>query len=96
MCSGKNGGWGIGDSARQGSLGVIVQAAASAATLLVTAAVPRELRIDPCKKKSRRGELGRVEQRSVDGRSRGSRCHNRSTFYSENAAAEFAKICVFR
>jgi hypothetical protein len=81
-----------GESARQGSLGVIVQAAATAATLLVTAAVPRELRIDPCEKKSKRDELRRVGQRSVDSRRRGSRWHSRSTFYSGNAATKFSKM----
>ena len=80
-------GWGKG--ARQGSLGVIAQVAATAAPPLVTAAVPRDLRIDPCEKKSKRDELRRVGQRSVGGR--GSRWHSRSTFYSGNAAAKFAK-----
>jgi hypothetical protein len=53
--------------------GVIAQVAATPAPRLVTAAVPRELRVDPCEKKSKREELGRVGQRSVDGRRRGSR-----------------------
>jgi hypothetical protein len=90
MCSGGRGLGESGESARQGSLGVIVQAAATAAALLVTAAVPRELRIDPCEKKSKRDEL-----RSVGGCKRGSRWHSRSTFYSGNAAAKFAKKCPF-
>jgi hypothetical protein len=93
MCSGRNGGWG--NRGKVGSLGVIVQTAATAATRLVTAAVPRDLQIDPCEKKSKRDELRRVGQRSVDGRKRGSRWHSRSTFYSGNAAAKFAKICGF-
>ena len=74
-------------------LGVVAQAAASAAPPLVTAAAPRDLRIDPCERKSKRDELRRVGQRSVGGR--GSRWHGRSTFYSGNAAAKFAKISFF-
>ena len=69
--------------------------AATAAPALVTAAVPRDLRIDPCERKSKRDELRRAGQRSVGGRRRGSRKHNRSTFYSGNAAAKFATICGF-
>ena len=57
-------------------LGVIAQGAAAAAPRLVTAAVPRDLRIYPCEKKSTRDELGRVRQRSVGGRRRGSRKHD--------------------
>ena len=53
-------------------LSVIAQVAATAAPRLVTAAVPRDLRIDPCEKKSKK-KLGRVGQRSVGGRGRGSR-----------------------
>ena len=75
-------------------LGVIAQGAATAAPALVTAAVPRDLRIDPCEKKSKRDELRRLGQRSVDDLRRGSRSHSRSTFYSGNAAAKFAKISV--
>ena len=86
---------GLGKSARQGSLGVIKQFAAAAAPSLVTAAVPRDLRIDPCEKKSKRDELSRVGQRSVGGRRSWSREHNRSTFYSGNAAAKFAKCSIF-
>jgi len=41
--------------------------------LWVTAAVPSELRIDPCEKKSKKDELRPGGQRSVDGRRRGSR-----------------------
>ena len=76
-------------------LGVIAQVAGTAVPPLVTAAVPRELRIDPCEKKSKRDKLRRVGQRSVGGRRRGSRSHSRSTFYSGNPAAKFAKISVF-
>jgi hypothetical protein len=46
-------------------LGVIAQVAAAAAPVLVTAAVPRDLRVDPCERKSKRDEPGRVEERSV-------------------------------
>lgn len=38
-------------------LGVIAQVAATAALRSVTAAVPRELRIDPCEKKSKETSL---------------------------------------
>ena len=58
-------GWGKGT--RQGLSGVIAQLAATAAPPLVTAAAPRELRIDPCEKKKaaslrsrRRGALVQV------------------------------------
>jgi len=74
MCSGENGGWGIGGKELvRDQLGVIAQVAATAVPPLVTAAVPRELRIDPCEKKSKRDEPGRVGQRSVGGRKRWSR-----------------------
>ena len=74
MCSGRNGGRGNrGKVLVRDQSGVIAQVAATAAPRLVTAAVPRELRVDPCEKKSKREELGRVGQRSVDGRRRGSR-----------------------
>lgn len=39
-------------------LGVIAQVAAAAAPRLVTAAVPRDLRVDPCEKKSKETSLG--------------------------------------
>lgn len=56
--------WGLRlrEGARHGSLGVIASVAAPAAPQLVTAAVPHDLRIDPCEKKSKRNELRRVEQ----------------------------------
>jgi hypothetical protein len=91
----RSGGKGRGKVLVRDQLGVIAQVAATAVPCLVTAAVPREPRIDPCEKKPKGAELRRVRQRSIDGRRRGSRWHNRSTFYSENTAAEFAKICVF-
>ena len=74
---------------------MIAQAAATVVPALVTAAVPRYLRVDPCERKSKRDEPGRAGQRSVDSRERGSREHGRSTFYSGNAAAKFAKMCGF-
>jgi hypothetical protein len=74
---------------------VIAHAAAAVVPVLVTAAVPRDLRVDPCEEKSKRNQLRRVRQRSVAGRRRGSREHGRSTFYSGNEAAKFAKICAF-
>ena len=56
MCSGRNGGWGNleGKALVRDQLGVIAQVAAAVAPPLVTAAVPRELRIDPSEKKSKR------------------------------------------
>jgi hypothetical protein len=77
---------------------VIVQAAATAATLLVTAAVSRELRIGPCEKESEKRELRRVATESDGGRRRESHGQDSSiaTFYSGKAAAKFAKTCFFR
>jgi hypothetical protein len=76
MCSGGMGAWVGGIVLVRDQLGVIAQGAAAAAPRLVTAAVPRDLRIDPCEKRSKRDELRRVGQRSVDGRRRGSRKHD--------------------
>jgi len=60
MCSGRNGGRGNrGKVLVRDQLGVIAQVTATAAPRLVTAAVPRELRIDPCEKKSKRREFAR-------------------------------------
>jgi hypothetical protein len=57
-CSG--GLWGLGVKVLvRDRLGLIAQVAATAAPPLVTAAVPRELRIDPCEKKSKRREFAR-------------------------------------
>jgi len=60
---------------------------------LVTAAAPRDLRIDPYEKKSR--ELNPAAPWSIDGRrssrERGSSGHGRSTCYSGKTAAKFAK-----
>jgi len=61
MRSGGNGGWGIGGKVLvRDQLGVIAQVAATAAPRLVTAAVPRELRIDNCEKKFERDETRRL------------------------------------
>ena len=46
-------------------LGVIAQVAATAVPALVTAAVPRELRVDPCEKKSKRDELRRGDKEAL-------------------------------
>jgi len=65
--------WGAGveeKGARQGSLGVIAQVAATAAPPLVTAEVPPELWIDPCEKKKNR-EPGPAAPWSIGNRSRG-------------------------
>jgi hypothetical protein len=57
MCSGRKGGSGeSGERLVRDQLGVIAQEAATAAPRLLTAAVPRELRMDPCEKKSKREE----------------------------------------
>ena len=97
MCSGRNGGWG--NSGESDLSGIVRPAGAGAATVapvLVTAAVPRDLRVDPCEEKSKRHELRRMRQRSVDGRGRrcGSGKHGRSTFYSGKEAAKFAEMCT--
>ena len=76
-------------------LGVIARAAAIVAPCLVTAAVPRDLLIDPCEKKSKKDEIRRVGQRSVGGRRRESCGHGRSTIYSGNAGSKFAKCSIF-
>ena len=59
MCSGGLGaaGLGLGKGAGRDWLCVMDQVAATAAPPLVTAAVPRELRIDPCEKKSKETRL---------------------------------------
>jgi hypothetical protein len=58
MRSGGNGVGGIGGKLLvRDQLGVIAQVAATAAPRLVTAAVPRELRVDPCEKKSKETSL---------------------------------------
>jgi hypothetical protein len=75
---------------------VIAQAAATAAPPLVTAAAPRELRIDPCEKKKSR-ELRPAAPRSVGGRSRGRGCHWHAsrgsivTFFSGKTGKKFSK-----
>ena len=59
MCSGGNGVGGIGGKELvTDQLGLIGQVAAAAAPRLVTAAVPRDLRVDPCEKKSKETSLG--------------------------------------
>jgi len=66
-CSG--GLWGLGVKVLfRDRLGLIAQVAATAAPPLVTAAVPRELRIDPCEKKSKRRELARWREGALPGR----------------------------
>ena len=59
MCSGGNGVGGIGGKGLvRDQLGLIGQVAAAAAPRLVTAAVPHDLRVDPCEKKSKETSLG--------------------------------------
>jgi len=65
--------WGMGFGVKErcssvDELSVIAEAAATPAPHLVTAADPRDLRIDPSAKKSEQGEPSRIEQRRVDGR----------------------------
>jgi len=72
-------------------LGVIAPVAATAAPPLVTAAVPRELRIDPCEKKTKGNECARWREGAPTGRW----CHGHgvsiSTYYSGNGGAKFSK-----
>ena len=70
MCSGGMGAWVGGIVLVRDQLGVIAQGAAAAAPRLVTAAVPRDLRIDPCEKKKSR-ERRPAAPWSIAGRSRG-------------------------
>ena len=97
VCSGGIGVGGIGGKVLvRDRLGVIAQAAATAAPPLVTAAAPRELRIDPCEKKKSR-ELRPAAPSSVGGRSRGRGCHWHTsrgsivTFFSGKTGKKFSK-----
>ena len=67
------GGWGVKVLVRD-RLGVIGPVAATAVPPLVTAAVPRELRIDPCEKKTKRNEFARWREGVPPGLP-GRRCH---------------------
>jgi hypothetical protein len=86
----------MGKGARRGSLGVIAQAAATAAPPLVTAEVPPELWIDPCEKKKNR-EPGPAAPWSIGNRSRGrgSRWHSRSSFFSGKTETKFLRKIGF-
>ena len=77
-------------------LGLMAQTAATVAPVLVTAAAPRDLRVDPCEGKSKRDEFSRMRQRSVAVVVLGVSLVNMTvaTFYSGNEAAKFAKICT--
>ena len=59
--------------------------------MVVTAAVPRELRIDPCEKKTKGNEFARWREAVPPG----GRCHGHvvpiSTYYSGNGGAKFSK-----
>ena len=58
MCSGRNGVGGIGGKGLvRDQLDVIAQVAAAAAPRVVTAAVPRDLRVDPCEKSRKETSL---------------------------------------
>jgi hypothetical protein len=71
-------------------LGVIAQVAVTAAPW-VTAAVPRELRIDPCEKKSKGNEFARWRERAPTARWYHGHGVPISTYYSGNGGAKFAK-----
>jgi hypothetical protein len=100
------GAWGLGvKGLARDWLGLIAPVAASAAAPLVTAAVPRDVRlpavalakagIDPCeKKKTKRRELRRVAPRIVGGR----HWHRASivTFFSGKTGTKFSKKIRFR
>jgi hypothetical protein len=77
-------------------LGVIAQAAAAAAPVLVTAAVLRDLRFDPCEEKSKRDERRLVGQRSVGSRRRGSRKHDGCYLLLRERSGEVRKNMRFR
>ena len=86
------GAWGLGVKVLvRDRLGVIAPVAATAAPPLVTAAVPRELRIDPCEKKTKGNEFARWREGMPPGR----RCHGHvvpiSTYYSGNGGTKFSK-----
>ena len=70
---------------------MIAPVAATAVPPLVTAAVPRELRIDPCEKKSKGNEFARGREGAPTAR----RYHGHgvpiSTYYSGNGGAKFSK-----
>ena len=77
-------------------LGIICAGAATVAPCLVTAAVPRDLRVDPCEEKSKRDEFSRIRQRSVDARVVAVYLVNMTVaiFYSGNEAPKFAEMCT--
>jgi hypothetical protein len=75
--------------------GVIAQVAATAVPRLVTAAEPRELRVDPCEKKWKETSLGLCDRGAWIVVSAGLLNIAVSTFYSGNAAAKFAKCSIF-
>jgi len=75
---------------------VIAQVVAIAVPPMVAAAVPRELRIDPCEKKKSR-ELRPAAPWSIAGRSRGRGCHWHISrdcvviFFSGKTGTKFSK-----
>ena len=77
---------------------MIAQLAATAAPRLVTAAVPRDLRIDPVRKSRKETSLDAWRQGALVVVSVGAGLVGMmvATFYSGNAAAKFAKICGFQ
>jgi len=78
-------------------LRVIADAAAAAVTVLVTAAVPRDLRVDPCERKSKKMSLAVCHKGALLVLVIGVNLVNMTiaTFYSGNEEAKFAEICSF-
>ena len=78
--------------------GVIAHAAAVVVPHLVTAAAPRDLRVDPCEEKSKRDEFSRMRQRSVAGRGRGRgfRKHDGCYLLLRKRSGEVRKNVYFR
>ena len=88
------GAWGLGVKVLvRDWLRVIAKVAAIAAPPLVTAAVPRELRIDRREKKTKGRELRRVAPRIVGGRGNSSHWPRASTvtFFSWKTGTMFSK-----
>ena len=75
-------------------LSVIARAAATPAPHLVTAAVPRDLRVDPCEEKSKETSLAVYDKGALLVVGVNLVNMTAATFYSGNAAAKFAKMCT--
>ena len=77
--------------------GVIAHAAAAVVPHLVTAAAPRDLRVDPCEEKSKEMSLTVCDKGTLLVALVGLYLVNMTVaiFYSGNEAAKFAEICAF-